>query len=348
MSRWKEPLPSAVSIIDLLYQRYIGDGLRGTSFILLAFLLFLGEAHAQRPPTDEVLKEEICKTLNASAVQNELPVEFFMRLIWQESKFDPHARSSKGALGIAQFMPRTAQSRGLIDPLQPSEALRESASFLSELRNTFGNLGLAAAAYNAGAGRVSAWLAGRAVLPGETQAFVRIITGRSAEEWAQSNPPQWESSSLPQGIPCTEVANLIVENPQPKTALNPVSAPWGVLIAGNWGRGKVMASFEQLRRQYPDILGEREPLVLRLRARALFYSVRIPESSRGEANRLCAKLRSRGAACVVLRNPTATRNGYAEMKKIRAPSGGPSPTGHDDPIDPPPIAETEHYVKTER
>jgi len=255
---------------------------------------------------------------------------------------------SKGALGIAQFMPRTAQSRGLIDPLQPSEALRESASFLSELRNTFGNLGLAAAAYNAGAGRVSAWLAGRAGLPGETQAFVRIITGRSAEEWAQSNPPQWESSSLPQGIPCTEVANLIVENPQPKTALNPVSAPWGVLIAGNWGREKVMASFEQLRRQYPDILGEREPLVLRLRARALFYSVRIPENTRDEANRLCAKLRSRGAACVVLRNPTATRNDYAEMKKIRAPSGGPSPTGHDDPIDPPPIAETEHYVKTER
>ena len=109
-----------------------------------------------------------------------------------------------------------------------------------------------------------------------------------------------------------------------------------------------MASFEQLRRQYPDILGEREPLVLRLRARALFYSVRIPENTRDEANRLCAKLRSRGAACVVLRNPTATRNDYAEMKKIRAPSGGPSPTGHDDPIDPPPIAETEHYVKTER
>jgi len=205
---------------------------------ILCLLLFGGEAHAQRQPTIEAHKEEICKTLNASAVQNELPVEFFMRLIWQESKFDPQARSSKGALGIAQFMPRTAQSRGLVDPLQPLESLRESASFLRELRNTFGNLGLAAAAYNAGAGRVSAWLSGRAVLPAETHAFVRIITGRNAEEWAQSKPPQWESSTLPRGIPCAEVANLIVENPQPKTALDLVWAPWGVLVAGRWGRGE--------------------------------------------------------------------------------------------------------------
>jgi len=72
-----------------------------------------------------------------------------------------------------------------------------------------------------------------------------------------------------------------------------------------------MASFEQLRRRFPDILGEREPLILRLRPPALFYSVRIPEKTRDEANRLCAKLRSRGAACAVLRNPTATKNSYA-------------------------------------
>ncbi len=38
-----------------------------------------------------------------------------------------------------------------------------------------------------------------------------------------------------------------------------------------------MASFEQLRRRFPDILGEREPLILRLRPPALFYSVRIPK-----------------------------------------------------------------------
>ena len=67
--------------------------------------------------------------------------------------------SPKGAEGIAQFMPRTADWHGLADPFDPIEALRHSAGYLRELRDRFGNLGLAAAAYNAGPGRVSAWLA---------------------------------------------------------------------------------------------------------------------------------------------------------------------------------------------
>ena len=61
-------------------------------------------------------------------------------------------------------MPQTAAMRGLIDAFEPLQALRESASYLRELRTTFrGNLGLAAAAYNAGPGQVEAWLAGRGV-----------------------------------------------------------------------------------------------------------------------------------------------------------------------------------------
>ena len=59
------------------------------------------------------------------------------------------------------------------------QALPKSAEFLGELRDQFGNLGLAAAAYNAGPRRVQEWLAGRGPLPGETRAYVRIITDRS-------------------------------------------------------------------------------------------------------------------------------------------------------------------------
>jgi len=47
----------------------------------------------------------------------------------------------------------------------------------------FGNPGLAAAAYNAGPRRVDDWLAGRRTLPRETRAYVRIITGQTAEQW---------------------------------------------------------------------------------------------------------------------------------------------------------------------
>ena len=107
------------------------------------------EASSQPPTTDDV-----CRALEQSAAENALPVEFFARVIWQESRFDAKAISPKGAAGIAQFMPRTASWHGLADPFDPIEALRHSAAYLRELVDQFGNLGLAAAAYNAGPGRV--------------------------------------------------------------------------------------------------------------------------------------------------------------------------------------------------
>src|SRR5713101_7799001 len=60
------------------------------------------EPSASRPSVDE-----ICRTLAEAAADNDLPEEFFTRLIWQESRFDSGAVSPAGAQGIAQFMPRT-------------------------------------------------------------------------------------------------------------------------------------------------------------------------------------------------------------------------------------------------
>jgi soluble lytic murein transglycosylase-like protein len=57
-------------------------------------------------------------------------------------------------------MPTTAAERGLLDPFDPVQALPKAAQFLRELKDQFGNLGLAAAAYNAGPARVRGWLAG--------------------------------------------------------------------------------------------------------------------------------------------------------------------------------------------
>src|ERR1700684_3225113 len=58
----------------------------------------------------------LCEALGASVVVNELPIDFFTRLIWQESRFKPDAISRKGAQGIAQFMPATAKESGLENP----------------------------------------------------------------------------------------------------------------------------------------------------------------------------------------------------------------------------------------
>jgi Transglycosylase SLT domain len=127
-----------------------------------------GEETSARPPAPD----DICRALEQSAAVNALPVEFFARVIWQESRFDARAVSPKGAEGIAQFMPSTASWHGLADPFNPIEALRHSAAYLRELVDQFGNLGLAAAAYNAGPGRVSAWLATHRALPAETRNYV--------------------------------------------------------------------------------------------------------------------------------------------------------------------------------
>ena len=120
-------------------------------------------------------------------------------------------------------MPSTASDRGLADPFEPLLALRESASYLRELRTTFGgNLGLAAAAYNAGPGRVEAWLAGRGGLPAETRAYVRAVTGHAADAWASTQLPQWQASDIPKGVPCVELAKLVPAGPRPPRPAAPL------------------------------------------------------------------------------------------------------------------------------
>ena len=129
----------------------------------------------------------LCDTLVASAQANGLPIVFFSNLIWQESRFHPDAVSRAGALGIAQFMPKTAAAVGLENPLDPQQALPASARLLATLYREFGNWGLAAAAYNAGGKRVSDWLSKGNVLPKETRDYVLTITGRPVEQWSPAN-----------------------------------------------------------------------------------------------------------------------------------------------------------------
>ena len=296
--------------------------LLGACMALAAFLSVLALAHAdpddattapatepdpgnRRPSVDD-----ICRTLAQAATDNELPEEFFTRLIWQESRFDPAAVSPAGAQGIAQFMPQTAAMRGLANAFEPLQALRESASYLRELRTTFrGNLGLAAAAYNAGPGQVEAWLARRRPLPFETQSYVRIITGYAAEAWASPTPPEvpsTASSNAAIGARCVELAKLLIDRPQRRRHLasDPAWGPWGVQLAGTWSEGRVLATYEQLRRRYDAVLGDRLPLVLDAQRRAPSrFIVRVSEGSRKDADALCAKLKAAGGACIVLRNP---------------------------------------------
>ena len=102
-------------------------------------------------------------------------------------------------------MPGTASERRLLDPFDPVQALPKSAEFLSELRSQFGNLGLAAAAYNAGPRRVQEWLAGTGPMPQETRNYVSAITGTSVDDWAAAG----KNGKMPDRAPNTSCRELM-------------------------------------------------------------------------------------------------------------------------------------------
>jgi hypothetical protein len=159
-------------------------------------------AHPDRAPV--LSHEELCTLVVEVARAHEIPVGFFANLLWQESKFDHRTVSRAGAQGVAQFMPQTARMFGLQNPFDAREALPASGRFLRTLLEQFGNLGLAAAAYNAGPRRVIAWRDNRGQLPKETLDYVRIITGRPAADWAGATAPA-VVFRVPPAVPCHHV-----------------------------------------------------------------------------------------------------------------------------------------------
>lgn len=163
-------------------------------------------------PPSEVAIEVVCRALTEAADANGLPVGFFARLIWTESRFRQRVVSPVGAQGVAQFMPATAVEYGLADPFDPVQALPASARFLRKLRDQFGNLGLAAAAYNAGGGRVQDWLARRKTLPTETQNYVRAVTGHDAETWTRDAKELGLEHKLPRAAPCEGEGGLSTQS----------------------------------------------------------------------------------------------------------------------------------------
>jgi soluble lytic murein transglycosylase-like protein len=260
------------------------------------------------------VRESLCLMIEAAARSQNLPLEFFARVIWQESRFQadvvgPRTRSGDRAQGIAQFMPRTAAERGLLDPFDPVQALPKSAEFLRELADQFGNLGLATAAYNAGPGRLREFLSGRRPLPAETRHYVLAITGISVDEWASSG--KREPPHVPKAG-CGELMALLHRAPNPfvqklEERVNLVAAaPWGVQLAAGFSRDHALSNYAMLARRYADQLAGRDPSllssILRSRGTQPFYQVRVGADTRAAAETLCGSIRRAGGACFVLRN----------------------------------------------
>ena len=109
-----------------------------------------------------------------AARKHSVPEELFLRLVQQESGWNPHAVSHKGALGLAQLMPGTARLLG-VNPHDPKQNLEGGARYLSWQYRKFKSWRLALAAYNAGPKAVEKH--GGVPPYKETQNYVKVIWG---------------------------------------------------------------------------------------------------------------------------------------------------------------------------
>jgi len=277
--------------------------------VLCALVATAAAAHAEVPPP----RQSLCLMLESAATANRLPLPFLARIIWRESRFDPQAggpvtRSGARAEGIAQFMPNTAAERAVADPFDPVDALPKAAAFLGTLRDDLGNLGLAAAAYNAGPARVRGWLAGTRTLPIETRDYVHAVTGHAAEEWAKAG-------AVDMVVPRQDCVTLVASLEQgpsrffselERRVATAIGQPWGIELAAGFSRARVLAVYAKLMDRLSNLIGAHDPIiaahVLRSRGTRPLYQARIGANSRQAANDMCRRIQRAGAACIVTRN----------------------------------------------
>jgi soluble lytic murein transglycosylase-like protein len=296
------------------------------AMLLLAAPSALAEASAEEPQKNQCLfkapaadnrpalciraktfAEDLCQVMEQAAAESTVPPDFFARLIWRESLFRPSAVSPKGAEGIAQFMPGTARLRGLANSFDPAAALFASSSYLKELRDRFGNWGLAAAAYNAGEAGLSGYLAGRG-LPLETRDYVFAITGHPVEAWKE-RPPERAAPPLDAAKPfrdgCIQLAKTRRLD-EPVLLGSADWAPWGVQLAAHYRPAVASRLFLSAISRLPPPLNDERAILVRQKGGNFGYrpryAARIGRPNRAEATALCRQIQSAGGACTVFRN----------------------------------------------
>ncbi len=278
-------------------------------FSLIFTVILCSHARALKPEADKAAyAADVCSLLNRHAEGNGLPVNFLTRLIWKESVFDDQAVSPVGAEGIAQFMPGTAKLRGLKNSFDYREALPAAAAYLAFLTKKFGNLGLAAAAYNFGEDGTSGWLDNRRTLPAETEDYVLAITGHAAAEWRGPKTTLEIPGLGGTGNFMENCAKLVLREllpPSAETKRGPRKS-WGVIIAGGFSESQTLATFSRVKIRYAALLKDELPMIVRTRnlsrGRKLLIRVMIGRNSRNEAEALCTKLRAQSGACIVDKN----------------------------------------------
>jgi hypothetical protein len=250
---------------------------------------------------------DVCAAVERFARDADLPAGYFARLIWRESHFDPNAVSPAGAEGIAQFMPGTARLQGLENPFDPVSALWHSAQYLRFLAGKFGNLGLAAAAYNGGEGAAGRFVAGTGYLAVETLDYVRAVTGAPVTRWLTGEAGGVDYVLQP-GRPFHAACLELAETGRATHFTPPVGIvrPWGVQLAQFFSEATARRAFTRIQSRFHKVLAGEDLMLVAKRnpnfGPALRYTAEIGRDSREAAEKLCATLRRAGGACIVVRN----------------------------------------------
>ncbi|MBF9061303.1 transglycosylase SLT domain-containing protein [Rhodobacterales bacterium HKCCSP123] len=129
---------------------------------------------AEVPGFDGAYTGPWLEVARAAARRHGIPEDLFLRLVQQESGWNPEAVSHAGAIGLAQLMPGTADLLG-VDPHDPTQNLEAGARYLAMQYRAFRRWDHALAAYNAGPEAVREH--GGIPPYAETQDYVRIILG---------------------------------------------------------------------------------------------------------------------------------------------------------------------------
>jgi soluble lytic murein transglycosylase-like protein len=131
---------------------------------------------------------DYAQVIHDASVESGVDEALIRAIIHAESAFNPRAMSLKGAQGLMQLMPGTANDMGVLDAFDPVQNIRGGARYLGLLMKNFnGNVRLAAAAYNAGPAAVQHY---NGVPPfAETQVYVERV-GELLQRYAKAlHPP---------------------------------------------------------------------------------------------------------------------------------------------------------------
>jgi hypothetical protein len=183
------PLPASIDVPEWMRTGIRSSALRSGEAFLHAIPVGCGSVQylprADLPASTELRRAKLFPLIAAVACEQRIPVGLFDALIAQESRYQQNALSPKGAIGLAQLMPGTADYLGVSNPWDVTENLRGGARYLREQIEEFGRYDLALAAYNAGPGRVRAHR--RIPRIRETLEYVRVISAAWASHERRSS-----------------------------------------------------------------------------------------------------------------------------------------------------------------